>query len=138
MAMAEPAPEEWGPWTSYAAVAMTRQADSIDKNVGTRLRVRRMTLGLSQTDIGAAIGVTFQQVQHYEKGVHRIGAGRLCRYLGGAGGPSAAAGGLPAKEPMEGLADSAGLRLAAAFTRITDRELRRRILCLVEELAGPE
>jgi transcriptional regulator with XRE-family HTH domain len=56
-------------------MAKRAKADSIDKHVGTRLRVRRMLLGLSH--IGDAIGVSFQQVQHYEKGVHRIGAGRL-------------------------------------------------------------
>jgi hypothetical protein len=50
----------------------------------------------------------------------------------------AKAGSLPAEDPMAGLATSASLRLAMAFTRITDAELRRRIVRLVEELAGPE
>ena len=121
------------------------QADSIDKHVGTRLRVRRMMLGMTQTDIGAAIGVTFQQVQHYEKGVHRIGAGRLHQLAGIFGVPvtyffdgTSAEACPPTEDPMAFLATSAGLRLAMAFARITDRELRRRIVHLVEELASPE
>jgi transcriptional regulator with XRE-family HTH domain len=58
------------------------KADSVDKRVGTRLHVRRMMLGMSQTDIGDALGVTFQQVQKYESGVNRIGAGRLHQIAG--------------------------------------------------------
>jgi transcriptional regulator with XRE-family HTH domain len=81
-------------------------------------------------------------VQKYESGVNRIGAGRLHQLAGILGVPVAyffeGTGGLPAEDPMDDLANSASLRLAMAFTRITDRELRRRILCLVEELAGPE
>jgi transcriptional regulator with XRE-family HTH domain len=50
-----------------------------DKNVGSRVRSRRMVLGMSQSDLGGALGVTFQQIQKYEKGTNRIGAGRLHR-----------------------------------------------------------
>jgi transcriptional regulator with XRE-family HTH domain len=126
MAMAEPAPDDRLDELRGGAVGKL-QANPIDKNVGTRLRVRRMTLGLSQTDIGAAIGVTFQQVQHYEKGVHRIGAGRLHQLAGILGVPVAfffedtSAKSAPAEDPMDDLANSASLRLAMAFTRITDR-----------------
>jgi transcriptional regulator with XRE-family HTH domain len=126
----------------------TSRATSIDKHVGTRLRVRRMMLGMSQPDIGDALGVTFQQVQKYESGVNRIGAGRLHQIAGILGVPvtfffegtsaSAKAGSLPAEDPMGGLANSGALRLVMAFTRITDRELRRQIVRLVEKLAGPE
>jgi transcriptional regulator with XRE-family HTH domain len=49
----------------------------IDRNVGTRIRMQRMLLGLSQAEVGKAVGVTFQQVQKYEKGRNRIGASRL-------------------------------------------------------------
>jgi transcriptional regulator with XRE-family HTH domain len=128
-------------------MAKRAKADSIDKHVGTRLRVRRMLLGMTQTYIGDAIGVTFQQVQKYENGVNRISAGRLHQLAGILGvpvtfffeGTAAEAGSLPAKDdPMAGLANSASLRLVMAFTRITDRELRRRIVALVEELAGAE
>jgi transcriptional regulator with XRE-family HTH domain len=118
---------------------MAKQTNAIDKHVGTRLRVRRMMLGMSQTDIGDALGLTFQQVQKYEKGENRIGAGRLHQLAGILGvpvtfffdGTSAKAGSL---DPMGVLATSPGLRLVTAFTRITDTELRRRIVRLVEEL----
>jgi transcriptional regulator with XRE-family HTH domain len=54
-----------------------KSGNPIDKHVGERLRARRMMLKMSQTALGGALGVTFQQVQKYEKGVNRIGAGRL-------------------------------------------------------------
>jgi transcriptional regulator with XRE-family HTH domain len=122
------------------------QADSIDKHVGTRLRVRRRMLGLSQTYVGDAIGVTFQQMQKYESGVNRISASRLHQVAAVLGvpvtfffeGTATEAGSPPTEDPMAFLATSAGLRLAMAFARITDRELRRRIVHLVEELASPE
>ena len=50
-----------------------------DKHVGSRVRMRRMMLGMSQEKLGDSLGLTFQQVQKYEKGVNRIGAGRLQR-----------------------------------------------------------
>ncbi len=56
---------------------MTKSATAIDIHVGSRIRVRRTTLGLSQGTLGDALGITFQQVQKYEKGVNRVGAGRL-------------------------------------------------------------
>ena len=49
----------------------------IDKHVGSRVRMRRMMLGMSQEKLGDALGLTFQQVQKYEKGTNRIGASRL-------------------------------------------------------------
>jgi transcriptional regulator with XRE-family HTH domain len=49
----------------------------IDKHVGSRIRVRRQALGMSQRKLAGAIGLTFQQIQNYEKGTNRIGAGRL-------------------------------------------------------------
>jgi len=129
---------EAGPdWRAVEGAIMTRQADSIDS-------VRRMLLGMTQADIGAAIGVTFQQAQKYEKGVDRIGASRLHQLAGVLGVPvsyffeGTAAKADPAEDPMDDLANSASLRLAMAFTRITDAEMRRRIVSLVEELAGPE
>ncbi len=53
------------------------RADPIDKYVGSRVRVRRLGLGMSQTKLGQAIGVTFQQVQKYENGANRVGASNL-------------------------------------------------------------
>jgi transcriptional regulator with XRE-family HTH domain len=123
---------------------MAKRTTSIDKQVGTRMHLRRMMLGMTQTDIGDALGVTFQRVQKYESGVNRINAGRLQQIAGILGVPvtfffddtPAKASSLPAEDdPMAGLATSAGLRLVMAFTQITDAELRRRIVHLVEELA---
>jgi transcriptional regulator with XRE-family HTH domain len=54
-----------------------RSPNRIDKYVGSRIRVRRQTLGISQRKLAHALGVTFQQIQRYENGTSRIGAGRL-------------------------------------------------------------
>src|SRR6201999_1109551 len=54
-----------------------KQANPIDAQVGNRVRLRRMLIGMSQEKLGESLGLTFQQVQKYEKGVNRIGAGRL-------------------------------------------------------------
>ena len=54
-----------------------KQANPVDIQVGNRVRIRRMLIGMSQERLGELLGLTFQQVQKYEKGVNRIGAGRL-------------------------------------------------------------
>src|SRR5271170_564399 len=54
-----------------------KQANPIDAQVGNRIRLRRMLIGMSQERLGELLGLTFQQVQKYEKGINRIGAGRL-------------------------------------------------------------
>ena len=56
-----------------------RIANPVDKHVGSRIRMRRLMLGMSQEKLGNGLGLTFQQVQKYEKGTNRIGAGRLQR-----------------------------------------------------------
>ncbi len=56
---------------------MKKSPNNIDKHVGARLRIRRMSIGMSQERLGEALGLTFQQVQKYEKGTNRIGASRL-------------------------------------------------------------
>ncbi len=61
------------------------RADPIDKYVGSRVRVRRLGLGMSQTKLGQAIGVTFQQVQKYENGANRVGASNLYKIAKGLG-----------------------------------------------------
>src|SRR5271170_2175076 len=63
---------------SFASVpGPKKQANPIDAQVGNRIRLRRMLIGMSQEKLGELLGLTFQQVQKYEKGVNRIGAGRL-------------------------------------------------------------
>jgi transcriptional regulator with XRE-family HTH domain len=123
----------------------------IDKHVGSRVRMRRMMLSMSQEKLGDALGLTFQQVQKYEKGTNRIGASRLQQislilqvpvsfFFEGA--PNLPGSGDAAREApspafvSDFLATSEGLSLTKAFMRIKEPRLRRRIVDLVEEIAG--
>jgi transcriptional regulator with XRE-family HTH domain len=126
-----------------------------DKHVGSRVRMRRMMLGMSQEKLGDALGLTFQQVQKYEKGTNRIGASRLQQiahilqvqvsfFFEGA--PAAITslksdgmGEAPSPAYVSDfLATSDGLALTKAFMRIDDSKLRRRIVDLVEQIASRE
>ena len=122
-----------------------------DKHVGSRVRMRRMMLSMSQEKLGDALGLTFQQVQKYEKGTNRIGASRLQQishilqvpvsfFFEGAPNPGEQSQGLEeAPSPAyvaDFLATSDGLALTKAFMRIDDAKLRRRIVDLVEQIAG--
>jgi transcriptional regulator with XRE-family HTH domain len=122
----------------------------IDKHVGSRVRMRRMMMSMSQEKLGDQLGLTFQQVQKYEKGTNRIGASRLqqiAQILGvpvafffeGAG-PEATPGGFREAGSPEFVADflstSEGLALTRAFLRVRDAKVRRRIVDLVEALGG--
>ena len=133
---------------------MTKKAPNpIDKHVGSRVRMRRMMLGMSQEKLGDALALTFQQVQKYEKGTNRIGASRLQQisqilqvpvafFFEGAPvlAEAAASEGLQeAPSPAyvsDFLATSDGLSLTKAFMRIPDPKLRRRIVDLVQQIAG--
>ena len=125
----------------------------IDKHVGSRVRMRRMMLAMSQEKLGDALGLTFQQVQKYEKGTNRIGASRLQQishilqvpvsfFFDGApiiAGMPRAEGVSEAPSPAyvsDFLATSDGLALTKAFMRIDDSKLRRRIVDLVEQIAS--
>lgn len=128
-----------------------RSADEIDAHVGNRLRERRNALGLSQGQVAERLGLTFQQVQKYEKGQNRIGAGRLYRIATilavpvgyffdgiGDGADFVEPGGAPCPErDLDSFAASAeGRALAAAFHRIEDEATRRQLVDLVETLAS--
>jgi transcriptional regulator with XRE-family HTH domain len=125
-----------------------KQTNPIDAQVGNRVRLRRMLIGMSQERLGELLGLTFQQVQKYEKGVNRIGAGRLfevSRILGvpieyfyeGANGQTP--GGQVAQQNtppiMEFVSSGEGLQLSLAFMRIKDPRVRKRMLELVKSLA---
>ena len=125
----------------------------IDKHVGSRVRMRRMMLGMSQEKLGDALGLTFQQVQKYETGTTRIGASRLHQislilqvpvsfFFEGAPPPPGGIEGFgEAPSPAyvtDFLATTDGLTLVKAFMRIPNPKLRRRIVDLVEEMAGQE
>ena len=120
-----------------------------DKHVGARVRMRRMMLGMSQTSLGDALGLTFQQVQKYEKGANRISASRLQQmshilqvpvsfFFEGAPNAMVPSPGAPAPSPayvQDFLATSDGLNLTKAFIAIRSPKLRRRIVDLVEQIA---
>ncbi len=127
----------------------------IDKHVGSRVRMRRMMLGMSQEKLGNSLNLTFQQVQKYEKGTNRIGASRLQQishilqvpvafFFEGApsvSGVGRMEGMSEAPSPAyvaDFLATSDGLALTKAFMRIGDSKLRRRIVELVEQIAANE
>src|SRR6201995_5454492 len=116
----------------------------IDKHVGSRVRMRRMMLSMSQEKLGDALGLTFQQVQKYEKGTNRIGASRLQQisnilqvpvsfFFEGAPnmpGHSSSGGMSEAPSPAyvsDFLATSDGLSLTKSFMKIKSSKLRRKI-----------
>ena len=123
----------------------------IDKHVGSRVRMRRMMLQMSQEKLGEALTLTFQQVQKYEKGTNRIGASRLQQiaqvlqvpvsffFEGAPGGSAPPNGDAPSPSFVSDfLASADGLALTRAFMRLTNPKLRRRIVDLVEEIAGKD
>jgi transcriptional regulator with XRE-family HTH domain len=121
-----------------------RSPGEIDKQIGARVRMRRLTLDMSQQKLAAALGLTFQQVQKYEKGSNRIGAGRLQQIAEALQVPASfffedfAKSGKKAVLPShipDFLASADGLALAAAFMSIRDARQRRCIVLLVEAMA---
>jgi transcriptional regulator with XRE-family HTH domain len=130
-----------------------RIANPVDKHVGSRIRMRRLMLGMSQEKLGNGLGLTFQQVQKYEKGTNRIGASRLQLisqllqvpvpffFEGAPHLPGQSIGIGPAPSPayvFNFLATTDGLALTKAFMQIEQPGLRRRIVHLVEEIAGDD
>ena len=131
-----------------------RRANTVDSHVGGRVRLRRMLLGMSQEKLGESLGLTFQQVQKYEKGVNRIGASRLfdlAHVLGvpvqffydelGQSSNSSAPGFAEHHTEtyvVDFLGTREGLELNKAFVRIHDPKVRRSVVDLVKSLAGPD
>jgi transcriptional regulator with XRE-family HTH domain len=124
----------------------SKSGNPIDKHVGTRVRMLRLIRHVSQTQLGDALGITFQQVQKYEKGTNRISASRLQQmsdilkvpvpfFFEGAPGADARSGVDVTDEITAFLATTDGLTLAQAFTRIRKPKLRRCIVDMVEDLA---
>lgn len=120
----------------------------VDKHVGSRVRMRRMMLGMSQEKLGNAVSLTFQQIQKYEKGSNRIGASRLHQiatilqvppafFFEDAPGGKMVAGDAPSPDYVNDfLATSDGLNLTKAFVAITSAKTRRAVVDLVEQIAG--
>jgi transcriptional regulator with XRE-family HTH domain len=128
-------------------------AHPTDIHVGKRVRMRRLMLGMSQTDVADALGVTFQQLQKYEKGANRISASRLQHvaqifqvpitffFEGAPRVPGEERAQTDAPSPQyvaDYLATTDGLHLTKAFMQIRDPELRRSIVNLVEQIADAE
>ncbi|MGE7416106.1 helix-turn-helix domain-containing protein [Methylobacterium tarhaniae] len=132
---------------------MKKAPDPVDRHVGHRVRVRRLLIGVSQEKLGDALGVTFQQIQKYEKGTNRISASRLRQiadmlnvpvsfFYEGAPRQDGARGEEGGAEPaLDHAANdvfwtSQDLQLVRAFQRITDHQVRRRIISLVEAIGA--
>ena len=135
---------------------MKKVPNPIDKHVGSRVRMRRVLLGMSQEKLGEALSLTFQQVQKYEKGTNRIGASRLQQisktlnvppayFFDGA--PSfdegeetvhSAAAEAGSTYVVDFLSTTEGLNLNRSFARIQDAKVRKRIVDLVSALAGDD
>ncbi len=131
-----------------------KKPNPIDVHVGSRLRLRRMMLGISQEKLGDKLGLTFQQIQKYEKGTNRIGASRLFKLSQvldvniqfffdelELGSDSADGNGSePSQEShvLEFLNSREGLELNKAFVQISDQKVRRRLTDLIRALAKEE
>ncbi len=134
----------------------SRRPNPIDAHVGARVRLRRMLLGMSQERLGEHLGLTFQQVQKYEKGVNRIGASRLFELaqvmgvpiqffyeeMSSATLPAAMAAGFSERPAdsyvVDFLSTREGLELNKAFVRITDPRVRRSVVDMVRSIAGEQ
>jgi transcriptional regulator with XRE-family HTH domain len=128
---------------------MTKRSEKnpMDAHVGSRIRMRRMMIGMSQSGLGDALGLTFQQVQKYEKGTNRVGASRLQHmsqilqvpvsffFEGLVPDGASEAGGAEVKALNDLMASHDGLALARSFMKISNIEVRRQIVALVEALA---
>lgn len=127
-----------------------REPNPVDRHVGSRVRLRRQMMSMSQEKLGEELGVTFQQVQKYERGANRIGAGRLWHlarvlevpvsfFFDGVSQttqqPAGFADGDQTPIVNDFLQSSDGVALAQAFSKITDPKVRRRVLELVRSLA---
>jgi transcriptional regulator with XRE-family HTH domain len=114
----------------------------VDVEVGRRIRLQRMNAGMSQTELGDKVGVTFQQIQKYEKGKNRVGAGRLTQIAATLHVPigvffdgATEASQSPSESPAELLTRPHALRLLQAYSGIESDKVRLSILNLVEALS---
>jgi transcriptional regulator with XRE-family HTH domain len=126
---------------------MAKPPNAIDVHVGGRLRTRRIEINMSQQILGSHLGLTFQQIQKYEKGVNRIGASRLQQigkilevpagyFFEGAPGGWQAGDAWTTNRFLEFLGTRDGQALIVSFSKIRDLTLRRSIVDLVDRLAA--
>jgi transcriptional regulator with XRE-family HTH domain len=127
-----------------------KQPHPVDVHVGGRVRMRRMLLGMSQDKLGDALGLTFQQIQKYEKGANRIGASRIFEiahilsvpiqfFYDDFNGKSGVSYGFAEDGEdgsfMELLHSPEGVQLCRSFSEIKDPKVRKRVLDLVKTLS---
>jgi transcriptional regulator with XRE-family HTH domain len=126
---------------------MAQKPNSVDIYVGSRVRMRRLILNMSQTKLADAIALTFQQVQKYEKGTNRVGSSRLQQianvlqvpvtfFFDGAPGQPKISGKAPSPAFVSDYLSTAdGLALTRAFMRLPNAKIKRSIVALVEQIA---
>jgi transcriptional regulator with XRE-family HTH domain len=123
---------------------MGKKPDPVDMLVGRNIKLHRLAKAMSQEDLAHKLGLTFQQLQKYERGINRVGGGRLFRiatilgieisaFFEGAERPERTQ--VDDFSPLNLIADPQSFRLAQAFSRITDPEMRRTLVGLVEKIA---
>ena len=129
-----------------------RSPDPVDRHVGARIRMRRLMLKISQPQLGDALGLSFQQLQKYEKGSNRVGASRLQHIASILQVPvsfffeevpvnrsePAQISDAPSPESVTAFVSTTdGLKLIRAFTSIKNTKIRRCIVQLVEHIVRP-
>jgi len=135
-----------------ARVGSTGRRDrphEVDVHVGQRLRMRRTLLGLSQGELARSVGLTFQQIQKYERGVNRIGASRLAEFAIALDVPTGwffeELPGLPTKPKRGSRAESSAIRelggretldVVRLFNKVKDRRVRERVMALLRAVAA--
>ena len=123
---------------------MGKKPDPVDMLVGRNIKLHRLSKSMSQEELAHKLGLTFQQLQKYERGINRVGGGRLFRiasilgveigaFFEGADRPERAP--LDAFSPLTLISDPQSFRLAQAFSRISDPEMRRTLVNLLEKIA---
>jgi len=126
-----------------------RAANAIDRRLGQRVRTRRLEIGMSQERLAEVLGVTFQQVQKYEKGVNRIAASRLfdissaldmsiSRFFEGLSPRGRGVAEEEADFVQDALATPEGMQLMSLYASIKSGKVRRRVVELVRALADEE
>lgn len=131
-----------------------KKPNPVDTHVGSRVRLRRMLLGMSQERLGESMGLTFQQVQKYEKGVNRIGASRLFQiskildvpvqffFEEAPHAETGTARGMAEADSeafiLEFLNSREGLELNRAFVKIANSKVRKSVVDLVRALSASE
>ena len=125
-----------------------RRPNSMDIQVGQSIRTHRLIAGISQSDLASRLGVSFQQVQKYEKGINRVGAGRLPQIAAIFGIPisalfepnanTSASESTASAAPVKLIPDKSALRLLTSFSGIANRAIRRCLIELVDQIAEAE